>query len=165
MDPSSLGLRPRDDLDPLHIHPREAISMHPSGLWSKIIIPSTNTYCNCFIHLIFLSRRIIPFHFHPSFSLECHWASSSLCNMILWSFVIRLLQNYCCTRKNNNRAARGTSSSFIRSFQKGILFTVACEFVFLLCGIRIGPSSQAFTYWKMPLIRAVPRMSNEWLKL
>ena len=38
MDPSSLGLRPRDDLDPLHIHPRDAISLHPSGSCSKNIL-------------------------------------------------------------------------------------------------------------------------------
>ena len=38
MDLSSLGLRPRDDLDPLPIHPRDAISLHPSGSCSKNIM-------------------------------------------------------------------------------------------------------------------------------
>ena len=35
---SSLGLRPRDDLDPLAIPPRDAISLHPSGSCSKNIL-------------------------------------------------------------------------------------------------------------------------------
>ena len=38
MDPNHPEGEARGMMDPLHIHPREAISMHPEGLWSKSIV-------------------------------------------------------------------------------------------------------------------------------
>ena len=51
MDLSSLGLRPRDDLDPLPIHPRDAISLHPSGSCSKNIVPIQLSRCEKITHV------------------------------------------------------------------------------------------------------------------
>ena len=61
MDLSSLGLRPWDDLDPLHIHPWDAISLHPSGSCSKNILQMSHSppFFVSFLEVLFVRFSIV----------------------------------------------------------------------------------------------------------